>query len=309
MLKMELTIAGFSVRLELAEEFEGFLMPESWKPFLAKKGKGKRVEGKGLEAQPLFTMRVETRRPDEARVATAGMREVTSSFNDLGVARLFTDGRRYVVGVAPLPESGLSYMEMTEDFSSAIVRMRKDDPRFAFILDSMMRIWFSQAIVAHRAFLLHASVVTAAGKACLFMGKSGTGKSTHSRQWLSTFSDTSLLNDDNPVVRISDAGVVTIYGSPWSGKTPCYKNESAPAAGFVRLCQAPHNEYTPLEGVDAFIAILPGVSVINHSRRLYGAACATVIDAVGAVPVGSLACLPDSASALLCRQKLATPEG
>ena len=290
---VDLTIAGFRVRLELSAEFEGFRMPESWKPFLA-------TDAVAAD----FKMRVEARREDEAAIATAGMREVTSSFNDLGVARLFTDGSRYVVGVAPLPESGLSYMEMSEDFSAATVRMREGDSRLAFILDSMLRIWFSQAIVAHRAFLLHASVVTASGKACVFMGKSGTGKSTHSRLWLSTFGDTALLNDDNPVVRISDAGEVMIYGSPWSGKTPCYKNESAPAAGFVRQRQAPQNGYTHLDGVDAFIAILPGVSVINHCRRLYGAACATVIETVGAVPVGILDCLPDAAAARLCRSSL-----
>ena len=44
--------------------------------------------------------------------------------------------------------------------------------------------------------LQHASVVTNNGLAYLFLGKSGTGKSTHSRLWLSYIAGTKLLNDD-----------------------------------------------------------------------------------------------------------------
>ena len=62
------------------------------------------------------------------------------------------------------------------------------------------------------------------------MGKSGTGKSTHSRLWLENVPGATLLNDDNPIVRLTLVGAI-VYGSPWSGKTPCYKNESAPLAG------------------------------------------------------------------------------
>lgn len=35
------------------------------------------------------------------------------------------------------------------------------------------------------------------------------------------------MNDDNPVVRVID-GEAMIYGSPWSGKTPCYRQVKAP---------------------------------------------------------------------------------
>ena len=57
----------------------------------------------------------------------------------------------------------------------------------------------------------------------MLLGKSGTGKSTHSRLWLKYIPDTKLLNDDNPAVRIMDNNTIMIYGTPWSGKTPCYK--------------------------------------------------------------------------------------
>ncbi len=56
-------------------------------------------------------------------------------------------------------------------------------------------------------------------EAVMFLGESGTGKSTHSRMWLENIEGSTLLNDDAPAVRISADGT-TAYGTPWSGKTP-----------------------------------------------------------------------------------------
>lgn len=69
---------------------------------------------------------------------------------------------------------------------------------------------------------MHASVVaTETGKGYLFLGKSGTGKSTHTGLWLQQFSDCHLLNDDNPIVHVDSLGKqATVFGSPWSGKNP-----------------------------------------------------------------------------------------
>lgn len=77
----------------------------------------------------------------------------------------------------------------------------------------------------------------------MLLGKSGTGKSTHSRLWLKYIPDTKLLNDDNPAVRIMDNNTIMIYGTPWSGKTPCYKNVGVLLEGLVRLRQAPENQW------------------------------------------------------------------
>ena len=46
------------------------------------------------------------------------------------------------------------------------------------------------------------------------------------------------MNDDNPIVRVID-GKAFVYGSPWSGKTPCYRNVVAPIAAFIQLHQQP----------------------------------------------------------------------
>lgn len=104
--------------------------------------------------------------------------------------------------------------------------------------DRLMSFAVSNALMLLYAFktnpfdtlLVHASVVGYDGGAYMFLGRSGTGKSTHSRLWLENIEGTYLLNDDNPVIRFID-GEVMAYGSPWSGKTPCYRNESLPISG------------------------------------------------------------------------------
>ena len=289
MKQFTLEIAGFYIVLKVDGTFSHFHLPQSYLPFLVEDDPGQ---------APLFTLRVIPGSP----AAPDGLTPVATGINDMGEARLFVhpDGT-YAVALSIFPGSGTRLMNMNADFTEASVILDPAEAYAAFTIDSMMRIMFSQAVVAHRAFLLHASAVIASGCAALFMGRSGTGKSTHSSLWLEQFSDTSLLNDDNPVVRILPNGVVMAYGSPWSGKTPCYRNASAPVSALVRLRQAPHNKISVLSDLDAFLAILPGVSVITHSPRLYDTACSTVADVAAATRVALLDCRPDTEAARLCR--------
>ena len=84
-------------------------------------------------------------------------------------------------------------------------------------------------------------MVIQAGNGYAFLGKSGTGKSTHSQLWLRYLEGYELLNDDHPIIRLVNDEVI-IYGSPWSGKTPCYKNKQARLKAVVRLEQASENK-------------------------------------------------------------------
>ena len=133
----------------------------------------------------------------------------------------------------------------------------------------------------------------------LIVGRSGTGKSTHSRLWLEHISDTSLLNDDNPVVRFID-GEAIIYGTPWSGKTPCYKNESMSLKGVVRLSQAPYNKIARLAPLQAFASLMPACSCMRWDGRSVSALHKTVEKVIGVVPCWHLECLPDKDAAVLC---------
>lgn len=168
-----------------------------------------------------------------------------------------------------------------------------------FQLSTALMILYTYNAATHETLLMHASVVRHKGLANLFLGVSGTGKSTHSRLWLNAIEGCDLVNDDNPVLRFQDNRLY-VYGTPWSGKTPCYRNLRVPVRALVRLDQAPRNEAKPLTGLSAYASILPAASGIRWNRSIMDAITATVEIVVTQVPCYHLDCLPDPDAARTC---------
>jgi hypothetical protein len=152
--------------------------------------------------------------------------------------------------------------------------------------------------------MIHASVIAYEGKGYEFLGRSGTGKSTHSRLWLENIEGTWLLNDDNPVIRVID-GAVNVYGTPWSGKTPCYKNEVMPLGGVIRLSQAPYNKIQQLNPLRAYASLMPACSCMRWDRKSTDALHSTVEKVITRVRGWHLECLPDADAAHVCNTAVA----
>ena len=129
-------------------------------------------------------------------------------------------------------------------------------------LDNALMILFALSTADKGVALFHSSTVSFGDKAYMFLGVSGTGKSTHTGNWLKYIPGTDLMNDDNPVVRFID-GQAIVFGSPWSGKTPCYRNVEAPIGAFVQLKQAPENKIRRQSVIEAFASLLPSCSVMK----------------------------------------------
>jgi len=154
---------------------------------------------------------------------------------------------------------------------------------------------FGIAALSRQTVSIHSSVVTVHGKSILFLGESGTGKSTQTGLWLKHLPDTELLNDDSPFIRVEPDGSIRVYGSPWSGKTPCYKNLHTPVAAFVRLSQAPHNRIRRLKGIEAIGALLPSCPfAFAYDKKLSESIYSIVSQALLQTPVYHLECLPDT---------------
>lgn len=170
----------------------------------------------------------------------------------------------------------------------------------AFAVNNFLMMLYTFSTAAHATLMLHASVIRYQDRGYLFLGKSGTGKSTHSRLWLEHIEGSELLNDDNPIVRYFPDGRVIVYGSPWSGKTPCYRNEEVPVGAFVRLHQAPENKIIKERPARAFASLLPSCSCLRQDEEQYNHICNTVTDVVTAVPVYDLECRADEEAARLC---------
>ena len=168
------------------------------------------------------------------------------------------------------------------------------------MLDSALMIMFTLATAGKGTLLFHAAVVSQEGKGYLFLGASGTGKSTHAQLWLEHIEGTELVNDDNPVVR---DGVV--YGSPWSGKTPCYRNVSYPIGGIVMLSQAPYNKIHRLKGIEAYVAVVESIGSKVWDNHIAESQHQTENTLVSTIPMWHLECLPDEeAAARLCHDTI-----
>ncbi len=169
-----------------------------------------------------------------------------------------------------------------------------------FYLSMASRIAYSCMAPFYGRLLLHSSVISYNSKALLFLGASGTGKSTHSRLWLENVPGTELLNDDNPVICLSD-GNLYVYGTPWSGKTPCYRNVSAPVGAIVRLAQASENKIAPVSGLEAYALFIGSVSCARWERGVMDKVTSLLSDIVSSVRFFSLGCRPDEEAVNVCR--------
>ncbi|MBR2469146.1 MAG: hypothetical protein IKB43_03185 [Fibrobacter sp.] len=183
-----------------------------------------------------------------------------------------------------------------------------------FALNNSLMVLYALATAGLGTALFHSAVVSYKGMGYMFLGKSGTGKSTHARLWLKHIEGSELMNDDNPVVRFFDddgpdgAPRAVVYGSPWSGKTPCYRNVQAPVGGIVLLSQAPYNKIVRLKGVQAYAALVTSISGKRWDKSVADGLHATENALAKNVPVWHLECLPDEAAAKLCNENVSAQD-
>ena len=217
------------------------------------------------------------------------------------------EGQEIIAGHLP---TGEHYFEFVLNGKRSAVLICSQDYRRArlsleeypqFGVNNALMVMYALATANKRTALFHSSVVSYQGRAYMFLGQSGTGKSTHSSLWLKYIEGTALVNDDNPVVRVLDNGEVWVYGSPWSGKTPCYRNVSYPVGAIVKLSQAPYNEIQQLKGVKAYAAVVPSISGKRWDQQLAEGLHETENLIAQHAAVWHLDCLPDEAAAQLCR--------
>ena len=173
-----------------------------------------------------------------------------------------------------------------------------------FAISNAMMLLYTFNTTPLDTLMVHASVVAHEGGAYMFLGRSGTGKSTHSSLWLRNIDNTYLLNDDNPVIRV-EGDEINIYGTPWSGKTPCYKNEVLPLKASVRLSQAPHNKIARLTALQSYASLLPACSCMRWDRKSTDALHKTVEKVISKVACWHLECLPDADAAYTCHSAVA----
>lgn len=202
----------------------------------------------------------------------------------------------YQICVSDIYGKQCCLLQASPDFTAGKVCLNGNYAMRTFGLNNALMMMYAFAGSAQNTLLMHASVVRKDGYGYLCLGVSGTGKSTHTSLWLKHIEGTDLLNDDNPVVRLCPDNVVRVFGSPWSGKTPCYRNELAEVGAFLQLRQAPYNKIHKMSVMETFASLLPSCSVMKWDKRNYTGTCNAVSAIMERTNTYLLECLPDQAA-------------
>lgn len=198
---------------------------------------------------------------------------------------------------------------ISDDWHQLRLSSSLSDESRAVLSDRLIMIAFSVASAMVGCIKVHASVIELSGKALILMGVSGTGKSTHSRLWLQHIAGCSLLNDDEPIVRLTPSGKVRVYGCPWSGSTPCYRDISAEVSAFVLLKQASTNELRKLSGRESFSALYTSCATLSSVPRSVARTLDSVTQILGLIPVYHLNNRPEYAAVQLTHALLTNSDG
>ena len=253
----------------------------------------------------LFTLTLDDDFYPSEKGATIG--QFDCGGGDFGVYRL--DDGSYQFLINPPGREYCGMLQTNASFTEGIAALRGNESTRAYAANNCMMLLYAFAAADKQTMLFHASVIGHNGKGFLFLGKSGTGKSTHSQQWLKYISGSELINDDNPVVTVTSEGKAIVWGSPWSGKTPCYRNVSAPIGAFVRIKQEKENRIKRDDTLRAFASLLPSVSTMKWDDRVYNGICDSIALLISNVPCYTLGCRPDKEAAEVCQAEVEKEKG
>lgn len=252
------------------------------------------------DAEPIFTLTV--RYSDDLKSTDPG--DVRECLNDEApYFWIFDNEGKFNFGFSYTKAHPDCILIPSDDFRHNVVYvpLSRAERLTEFSLSNAMMLLYTFCTSPYDTLMVHASVIKHNGGGYMFLGRSGTGKSTHSRLWLNNIDDAELLNDDNPVIRLKE-GKAVVYGTPWSGKTHCYKNDSVPLKAIVRLSQAPYNKISRNILLQAYASLMPACSCMRWDRASTDALHKTVEKVISQVACWHLECLPDADAAYTCHK-------
>ncbi|HMD16903.1 MAG TPA: hypothetical protein VKH18_09565, partial [Terriglobales bacterium] len=171
-----------------------------------------------------------------------------------------------------------------------------------YSLDSVLRILHSLIVAGRGGFLLHAaSAICRApsasfgasfnGRAYLFSGVSGAGKTTMTRL---APPDITLLTDEISYLRPGPDGY-SAFGTPFAGElAKAGENCTAPVAALFFLEQGPVNRVDELSPTEAVRRLMRNILFFAEDQALVEMLLATACDFVARVPIRRLTFYPDA---------------
>ena len=151
-------------------------------------------------------------------------------------------------------EPPLFTVEATEEEIRKEAGMTEYDFPDAYLESIVVYRNIADVLPSYDAFVFHGAILNYDGGAYAFTARSGVGKTTHTRLWLSEFGDrVHYLNGDKPIIRFID-GIPYACGTTWRGKEGYGINEMAPLRAIAFLER----------GIENSADLIPAESVVTR---------------------------------------------
>ncbi len=162
--------------------------------------------------------------------------------------------------------------------------------RSPYAIDCVLRIVHTLILARQGGFLVHAASAIRGGKAFLFSGVSGAGKTTISR--LSP-PDATLLTDEISYVR-REGHRYMACGTPFAGELArAGENQSAPLSAVFLLEKGLQNKIEPLGATEAVQRLLRNILFFADDHELVKLVFQSACEFASLVPIHRLVFVPD----------------
>ena len=177
------------------------------------------------------------------------------------------------------------------EWNPSTARGRIQQTSNPYSLDSVLRIVHTLLLAREGGFLLHASSAIRNGRAFLFSGVSGAGKTTMARL---APPDAALLTDEISYVTRRD-GRYSAVGTPFFGELARVgENLQAPIEALYLLAKGPKNKIEPIVGADAVRGLLGNILFFARDPEFVKLVFDSAFDFVRRIPVRRLTFVPDT---------------
>ena len=213
-------------------------------------------------------------------------------------------------GIAPLLEKYKTNRALEPDIviDASFYRKGIDDRLSDFIAAYVgSGAQFHYWLLRFGGMMLHASAIELDGRAYLFSGPSGMGKSTHTGLWQSEYPDARIFNDDKPALRRID-GRWYAYGTPWSGKHHLNINIKVPLAGICFLKRGSENSIRRLSPPEAVQRLIHQTMRVFNNETDLDMMLGCVERIATEIPIYELHALPEPSAAHLSHDIMTSAE-
>jgi hypothetical protein len=219
---------------------------------------------------------------------------LTEIFEDCGSWAMFMNGEEHYLVINPSLAGGPeSIVRFNPRFEKAVVycgdmnivevagRKMVRNP-VAHPVDQLLVMYM---LADREGALIHSSGIDFHGRGYMLSGRSGAGKSTISRRFVSAGHE--VLSDDRIVVRKID-GELRMFGTPWSGEAGIAGNKDLPLHGIFFLHQGVENLIKKITPAEAIERLIPVTSIPWYDKSVLSKVLTFCEEIVSACPAYDL---------------------